>query len=111
MLCCKICNDRESVLGTQCTIRRVFSTVFVMFLSIGITAVISMLVISTIFAGTEDKAIWFEEVVVESNDTLWNIACKYRPGEDPRRVVWHIKKLNQCGAQIRPGQTVKIPIL
>lgn len=111
MLCCKICNKLESLFYAECAIGRLFGIIFVVFLSIAITVVIPMLLISTISANTEDKAIQFEEVVVQSNDTLWSIACRYRPGEDPRKVVWHIKKLNQCGAQIRPGQTVKIPIL
>jgi hypothetical protein len=111
MLCCKIFNKPESSLCPQYAIRRLFHTGFVVSLGIAITVVLSTLVISTICANTDDKAIEFEEVVVEYNDTLWTIACRYRPGEDPRKVVWHIKKLNQCGAQIRPGQTVKIPIL
>jgi nucleoid-associated protein YgaU len=67
--------------------------------------------VGTISANTEDKAIQFDEVVVEPDDTLWGIAQKYRPNEDPRRVVWYIKKINQCGSTIYPGQTVKIPVL
>lgn len=110
MLCCKSCNRTERFSCTCSEMGRVFNNGFVALFIIAITLVISMFVISTISANTEDKAMQFEEVVVQSNDTLWSLARRYRPDEDPRRVVWYIKKLNECGTQIHPGQTLKIPV-
>ncbi len=51
------------------------------------------------------------EHVVESGDTLWNIAAAYAtPGSDVRRVIHDIRTLSGIsGGIIVPGQVLLIP--
>lgn len=46
--------------------------------------------------------------VVGMGDTLWSIAQRYRPDEDPRRVVAEIQADNGVGALIRPGDVIRV---
>ena len=46
--------------------------------------------------------------VVDMGDTLWSIAQRYRPDEDPRRVVAEIQQDNGVGALIRPGDVIRV---
>ena len=49
--------------------------------------------------------------VVRSGDTLWSIADRVAPGQDPRPVVDAIAAANQVGLDaIVPGQTLLIPL-
>ena len=50
--------------------------------------------------------------VVQSGDTLWDIAASVgEPGADLRRVVDDIQALNQLeGGTIRPGQALRLPL-
>ena len=45
---------------------------------------------------------------VQLGDTLWDISVKYRPNEDPRRVIWEIQADNGVGALIRPGDIIRV---
>ena len=45
---------------------------------------------------------------VQLGDTLWDISLKYRPNEDPRRVIWEIQADNGIGALIRPGEVIRV---
>ena len=51
------------------------------------------------------------EVVVESGDTLWNIARAYGPTDvDIRVIVWNIERLNDVtAAELQPGQVLLVP--
>lgn len=47
--------------------------------------------------------------VVKPGDTLWSIARKYRPEQDPRKTVYQIKQANNLdSATIRPGQVLRV---
>ena len=49
--------------------------------------------------------------VVRSGDTLWSIADRVAPGQDPRPVVDAIASANEVGpGLIVPGQTLVIPL-
>ena len=49
--------------------------------------------------------------VVRSGDTLWSIADRVAPGQDPRPVVDAIAAANRVGpGAIFPGQTLVIPL-
>ncbi|MGI6066992.1 MAG: cell division suppressor protein YneA [Bacillota bacterium] len=52
------------------------------------------------------------EVMVQSGDTLWDIAEDYFPQSDTRKVVYKIRKLNNLKTPIiKPGQIIKLPII
>ena len=48
--------------------------------------------------------------VVRSGDTLWWIALRVRPGQDPRQEVYAIEQANHLtGGVLSAGQVVTIP--
>jgi nucleoid-associated protein YgaU len=50
------------------------------------------------------------KVVVKPGETLWSIAADYCQGEDPRPLIYAIRKTNQLdSADIFPGQVIVIP--
>ncbi|WP_245974001.1 LysM peptidoglycan-binding domain-containing protein [Thermomonospora umbrina] len=51
-----------------------------------------------------------ETVVVGRGETLWEIASRLRPRDDPRRVVGEIGELNGLrGSIVQPGQRLRVP--
>lgn len=56
--------------------------------------------------------IQIKQVVVSTGDTLWQLAIEHGPeGIDPRRVVAHIRELNELHtASIKPGMVLHIPV-
>jgi LysM repeat protein len=46
--------------------------------------------------------------IVKPNDTLWSISKQYVKG-DPRQFIYSIKKANNIGPDIYPGQELIIP--
>jgi Tfp pilus assembly protein FimV len=50
-------------------------------------------------------------VVVQPGDTLWSIARRLRPADDPRTTVEAIVQLNAVDAgSITPGQPLAVPL-
>lgn len=48
--------------------------------------------------------------VVRPGDTLWGIALRIRPGQDPRQEVYAIEQANHLpGGMLQAGQVVTIP--
>jgi LysM repeat protein len=48
-------------------------------------------------------------VTVQSGDTLWSIAQRVAPGDDPRAVVARLEHVNHLGTlALRPGQTLNV---
>jgi hypothetical protein len=63
---------------------------------------------------TEDRGrlrpVAAKRVVVSSGDTLWSIASRSAPGEDPRDVVDRIVDANGVDpGDIRPGEVILVP--
>jgi len=57
-----------------------------------------------------DLALKTVEHVVEPGNTLWEIARKYRPGEDPRKVIYEIMLENGMDdTRIWPGDVLLVP--
>ncbi|GAB3212508.1 LysM peptidoglycan-binding domain-containing protein [Marinactinospora thermotolerans] len=49
-------------------------------------------------------------VIVEEGDTLWEIAERVRPGDDPRRTVHELVELNGlANSALEPGQELLVP--
>ncbi len=53
----------------------------------------------------------YSQIVIESGDTLWDLAQEFGPaGKDVREVVYEICRINDISADsIYPGQTILIP--
>lgn len=51
-----------------------------------------------------------ETYIVQPGDTLWEICEEKFPDEDPRKVIYEIKKINGLGtSEIRAFQKIEIP--
>ncbi|MGH3716120.1 MAG: LysM peptidoglycan-binding domain-containing protein [Micromonosporaceae bacterium] len=50
------------------------------------------------------------EVVVEPGDTLWSVAVRHEPSQDPSVTIEEIRRLNHLpGYTVHPGQTLRMP--
>lgn len=70
--------------------------------------------IGNIFAdNNEVTSHHYQTVVVETGDTVWNIAAKHSSSqEDIRNLIVAIRQVNHLdhSVQIYPGQTLHIPV-
>lgn len=49
--------------------------------------------------------------VVAEGESLWRLAARYAPGQDPRSFVEQVRRLNDLGvAPVQPGQRLRLPI-
>jgi hypothetical protein len=65
-------------------------------------------------AGIDDGSapVAFETVVVGAGDSLWVIAERIAPSEDPRDVILEIMRLNGLAdAVVQPGQRLALPVV
>ncbi|MBU1227409.1 MAG: LysM peptidoglycan-binding domain-containing protein [Actinobacteria bacterium] len=74
-----------------------------------------LLLVNTVGASgvaTTDGPVEYGTHLVVAGDTLWDIAAdSTTPGEDVRRVVFEIQRLNDLeGSVILPGQVLRVPI-
>lgn len=54
----------------------------------------------------------FETAVVGAGDSLWSIAERIAPSEDPRDVILEIMRLNGLAdAVVQPGQRLALPVV
>jgi hypothetical protein len=49
-------------------------------------------------------------VQVEPGDTLWSIATRAAPGEDPRDLIDEIEELNALEGSLRVGSEIAVPL-
>ncbi len=49
-------------------------------------------------------------VQVEAGDTLWSIATRAAPGEDPRDLIDEIEELNGLDGSLRVGSEIAVPL-
>lgn len=85
---------------------------FTLFLTVAILMMISLT--GTIFGANDSESLTkpvYSEIIVQSGDTLWNLAEEFGPdNKDIREVVFEICKINEISADsIYPGQTILIP--
>ena len=90
--------------GSQAKAALVLTTVILVAVLLLATAVSSALV-----AGGAEA---YEEHLVVTGDTLWDIAEAYTPaGEDVRTTIFNIREANDLDtAMIIPGQVLRIPL-
>jgi hypothetical protein len=46
---------------------------------------------------------------VKPGDTLWSIACRIAPGQDPRRVIDQLIADNHLRGSLQAGQAIDLP--
>lgn len=85
---------------------------FILFLTVSILMAIS--VTGTIFGANSVESLTkpvYTEIIVQSGDTLWDLAEEFGPDhQDIRKVVHAICQLNDISADsIYPGQAILIP--
>ena len=52
-----------------------------------------------------------EQTVVQPGESLWSVARRIAPDNDPREVVAQIRDLNElASAQLVPGQQLLLPV-
>lgn len=49
-------------------------------------------------------------VQVEAGDTLWSIATRAAPGEDPRDLIGEIEELNSLDGSLPVGAQIAVPV-
>ncbi len=74
--------------------------------------IIILLTSITVLHRTEAKEeMIYQEVLVVPGDTLWAIARKIAPNQDPRKTIWEIREENQLKqAVVYPGQTLRVRV-
>jgi hypothetical protein len=52
----------------------------------------------------------YGQTTVHSGETLWSVARRVAPGQDPRQVVSQIRKINKIeGSVVQVGQQLLVP--
>jgi nucleoid-associated protein YgaU len=86
---------------------------FTLFMTIAILMMIS--ITGTVIGANNAESLTkpvYSEIIVQSGDTLWNLAEEFGPdNKDIREVIFEICELNDISADsIQPGQTILIPV-
>ena len=67
-------------------------------------------IVPRLFASDSKVPVQVGVHVVSAGDTLWSLASRYAPSEDPRTYVHEIQLLNDLEqAQVFPGQRLTLP--
>lgn len=86
------------------------------------TTLISLLIVVALFwlsfafssgatASAEPATASFETVSVAYGESLWQIAARIAPDEDPRDVIDELIRLNHLSeSMLRPGQILAVPL-
>ncbi|MGH3318108.1 MAG: LysM peptidoglycan-binding domain-containing protein [Nocardioidaceae bacterium] len=61
-------------------------------------------------SGERGEPIPVTMVQVESGDTLWSIATRVAPGEDPRDLIDEIEELNSLNGSLPVGERIAVPV-
>ena len=75
---------------------------------------IIVILLATLLVGAfkgPEKASVYEQYVVQSGDTLWDIAVENTPeNRDCRDTISEIKEVNGIGNEIYAGQVIVVPV-
>lgn len=77
-----------------------------LFFTLLATAALSVIIS---YAYAKDNIPKREKIVVMPGDSLWSIAVKHRPGQDPRKVVYEIQRMNHVSVSLQVGQELILP--
>ena len=71
-----------------------------------------LFVLSGVATGTAEagEPVPVRMVQVEAGDTLWSIATRAAPGEDPRDLIDEIQELNSLEGSLPVGTEIAVPV-
>ena len=84
----------------------VFLTFLAAVLAVGVFALSG----SATGSGERGEPVPVTMVQVESGDTLWSIATRVAPGEDPRDLIDEIEELNSLTGSLPVGERIAVPV-
>jgi hypothetical protein len=90
--------------------RRGRLVVFLMFLAGALAVGVFALSGSATGSGERGEPVAVTMVQVESGDTLWSIATRVAPGEDPRDLIDEIEDLNSLNGSLPVGERIAVPV-
>lgn len=106
----------RKVVGTRTVLTRRGQVVVGLFITTMVLGVLSLVFAAfapNASAATSVESVQTQVLVVESGQTLWQIATELDPTSDPRVTIDRILDLNSLSsdAQIHAGQALLVPIL
>ena len=90
--------------------RRGRLVVFLRFLAAVLALGVFALSGSATGSGERGEPVAVTMVQVESGDTLWSIATRAAPGEDPRDLIDEIEELNSLSGSLPVGDRIAVPL-
>lgn len=101
--------QRSSGGGLRLT-RRGRLVVFVTFLAVAVGIVMFSLSGAATGSGERGEPVPVRMVEVEHGDTLWSIATRSAPGEDPRDLIAQIEEINTLDGSLQVGRAIAVPV-
>ena len=90
--------------------RRGRLVVFLTFLTAALAVLFVVLSGAATGSGERGRPVPVRMVQVEAGDTLWSIATRAAPGEDPRDLIDEIEELNSLDGTLRVGTEIAVPL-
>ncbi len=90
--------------------RRGRLVVLLTFLLTAVAVLVFVLSGSATGTGERGAPVPVKVVQVEAGDTLWSIATRAAPGEDPRDLIDEIEELNALDGSLRVGTQIAVPV-
>jgi LysM domain-containing protein len=90
--------------------RRGRLVVFLTFLAAALAVGVFALSGAATGSGERGQPVPVTMVQVESGDTLWSIATRVAPGEDPRDLIDEIEELNALNGSLPVGERIAVPV-
>jgi hypothetical protein len=105
----RVARAGDSGAGLRLT-RRGRLVVFLTFLAAVLAVGVFALSGSATGSGERGEPVPVTMVQVESGDTLWSIATRVAPGEDPRDLIDEIEELNALDGSLPVGERIAVPL-
>jgi LysM repeat protein len=83
---------------------------------VGLVALLLLAVISVGRTGSQaatyvENGATLQQTTVQPGDTLWTVAQRIAPKNDPREVIAQIRRINHLGSSaLRAGQQLLLPV-
>jgi Tfp pilus assembly protein FimV len=90
--------------------RRGRLVVFLTFLAAALALLVFAVSDAATGSGEVGRPVPVTMVTVETGDTLWSIATRAAPGEDPRALIDRIQQLNTLEGPLQVGSTIAVPV-